>query len=95
MRVLKNAEVLGGLADQVQEKENILKHLSDQRDELVENYIKGQKLALSLWQNNMMRAKHRAFMRWIKNVGALNKEAKDNDLKKNVELIAALKERMK
>lgn len=40
-RVLRNAEVLGNLADTVQHKENVLFHLNAQRDELVENYIKG------------------------------------------------------
>jgi len=38
---LKNSEKLGVLADQIEDKENTLRHLGDQRDELVENYIKG------------------------------------------------------
>jgi CII-binding regulator of phage lambda lysogenization HflD len=93
-RMLKNADVLGQLADQIQDKENTLRHLSDQREELVNNYIKGQRMALALWTNNLKRAKHRAFMRWAKNALTLKGEESDDALKKNVELIAALKDKI-
>lgn len=43
----------------------------------------------------MKNAKMRAFARWSKNAKALKGEENDDALRKNVELIAALKERIK
>jgi hypothetical protein len=45
--------------------------------------------------NNLKRTKHRAFMRWSKNALALKNEEADGGLRKNVELIAALKEKIR
>ena len=42
-----------------------------------------------------MRTKHRAFMRWTKNALALKNEEADDGLRKNVELIAAIKEKIR
>lgn len=40
-RLLRNNNVLGNIAEQVHEKENILDNLDNQREALVETYIKG------------------------------------------------------
>jgi hypothetical protein len=68
-RMIKNSEKLEHVADNVAEKENILEHLNMQREALLDNYIKGQKLALSLWLNNRKRAQHRALVKWFKASG--------------------------
>lgn len=39
--MIKNSEKLDELADVVGEKEYVLGHLNDQREVLVDNYIKG------------------------------------------------------
>jgi PII-like signaling protein len=44
----KNLEIL---AEVVEDKENVIHHLNNQRDLLLENYVKGQKIALFIWQN--------------------------------------------
>ena len=51
-RVMGNLEKLGKIADVIEDREGEMKHLNCQREELIENYIKGQKMALSLWRNN-------------------------------------------
>lgn len=50
-----NLNKLGKIADVIEEKEVEMKHLNCQREELIENYIKGQKMALSLWKNNQLK----------------------------------------
>jgi hypothetical protein len=56
--MLGNNKVLDSIAEEVEDKENILGHLGNQREALIENYVKGQKLALSLWLNYRRKALH-------------------------------------
>jgi len=57
-RTLQNNRDLDKLAELVEDKENELDHMNLQREALVENYVKGQKLALSLWVNYRKRQLH-------------------------------------
>lgn len=93
--MMKNSVKLGFTADDIQEKENIVNSLNDQRDELVENYIKGQRLALSLWRNSIKDSKRRAFVRWYRNTMMANSEFLKQKLRKNVDLISGLKDRLR
>lgn len=93
--MMKNSVKLGFTADDIQEKENIVNSLNDQRDELVENYIKGQRLALSLWRNSIKDSKRRAFVRWYRNTMMTNSEFLKQKLRKNVDLISGLKDRLR
>jgi hypothetical protein len=70
--VVKNCENIEDLAERIEDKENALGHLDIQREELMENFIKGQKLALSLWVNNKKRTMHAAFSKWTEGVRANN-----------------------
>lgn len=52
------------IADKEHYNDAAIKHLSNQRDELLAHYIRGQKLALSLCHNKHLRAKGRYFSKW-------------------------------
>jgi hypothetical protein len=56
--------MLDTLAEEIQEKENIVDHLNAQRDTLLENYIKAQKLGMIMCQNQQKHSQHQALMRW-------------------------------
>jgi hypothetical protein len=57
----KNLEVL---AEVVEDKENVIQHLNNQRDVLLENYVKGQKIALFIWQNKCRLRLEEGFTKW-------------------------------
>lgn len=65
VRVVKNCEAIDVLADHIGDKEQELGHLEIQREELMDNFIKGQKLALALWVAHRRRAQAKAFSRWM------------------------------
>jgi hypothetical protein len=67
-RLLKNHKLLDHLSEEVHDKENALDHMNNQREALVETYIKGQRLALALWKNYRKRALHQGFLRWLKQI---------------------------
>lgn len=46
------AKRLEHLAGNTQQDEDMINHLSDQNDELFNNYKKSQHLALALWRDN-------------------------------------------
>jgi hypothetical protein len=50
-RAVKNNKVLDRLAEDISEKESLMDNLNAQRETLLDNYIKAQKLALSLCNN--------------------------------------------
>lgn len=93
-KTLVNAEQLEKLAEAVDEREQVLDHMSNQRDALLENYIKGQKIAMCLWRNNVRMMLHRAFTKWVHTNQKQTNTAFENDVKKNIEFIAALKEKL-
>ena len=55
---MANNKILDKLAEDIEKKEVILEHMSSQREALLDNYIKAQKLALVLWVNSHKGAKH-------------------------------------
>lgn len=50
-----NVRKLGQLEDRTAETEDYLAHMGMQRDELIDNYMKSQKLAVALCRDNRMR----------------------------------------
>jgi hypothetical protein len=60
-RAVQNSKELDKLAEVITEKENLVDHLNAQRDTLLENYIKAQRLALALCKNNHRNSMHQAF----------------------------------
>ncbi len=50
-KVLNAQSKMEGLADKIADKENIVGGLSGQREALIENYMKGQRLGLALWRD--------------------------------------------
>mmetsp|Transcript_2768 Transcript_2768/g.4733 ORF Transcript_2768/g.4733 Transcript_2768/m.4733 type:complete len:148 (-) Transcript_2768:325-768(-) len=64
------------IADKEAESEAQLKHLSLQRDELLEHYIRSQRLALALWRDNYTKGKGKIFKLWQElKKGAAQEEA--------------------
>ena len=55
---MANNKILDKLAEEIEKKEAILEHMNSQREALLDNYIKAQKLALVLWVNSHKAAKH-------------------------------------
>ena len=51
-RAVMAAKRLEALAQNTQQDEDMVNHLSDQNDELFNNYKKSQRLALALWRDN-------------------------------------------
>ena len=94
-RVIKNCEEIDGLAEVIGEKEAELGHLDIQREELMENYIKGQKLALALWIANRRKGMHKAFSRWMDHNRACKQEEADAEMRHNMNIINEMKERLR
>ena len=61
---MAQAKVLDLLADREAENSAIISHLNVQRDELLENYVKSQKLGLALLNDNHRHAREKAWNRW-------------------------------
>ena len=52
------------LAEDIENKEATLDHLQAQRETLLDNYVKAQKLALVLWVNQHKLGLHQALKKW-------------------------------
>lgn len=61
---IKQSNDLIRMANEEAENDTVLKHLSLQRDELLEHYVRAQKLALALCTNNLTKAKGKRFNVW-------------------------------
>ncbi len=93
--IVKNNKALEKLADIIQNKENVHEHLNDQREALVDNYIKAQKLALIRWINMHKQSQHQAFLRWA-NVAKMMKNLESTALlRRNLEFLDSLKNKIK
>lgn len=90
-KTIANAENLDKLAGAVEERERLIDHMNNQRDALVENYIKGQKIAMCMWKNNTKQLLRKALYDWSINNIKITNATFEGQLKKNIDLIAALK----
>jgi hypothetical protein len=69
-------------------------HMSMQRDELVDNYIKSQRLAIALGRDNLERGMHRSLNQMNTNAHLSKRRDFEMLLDRNINLIASLKERI-
>lgn len=53
------------MAENIDDKENLVANMNIQREALLENLVKGQKLALVLWMNYRKRETHSALLKWF------------------------------
>lgn len=60
----QQTKVLEKQAAQEAESSTVINHMNIQRDELLENFIKSQKLALSALAQNHVRSQRKAWNRW-------------------------------
>jgi hypothetical protein len=61
---------------------------------LVENYVKGQKLALALWVNYRRKMIHSYYLKWFKISRQIKNAAMLDNLRKNMELIERMKSKI-
>ena len=83
------------LADITQLDEDTVLHLNDQNDELFNNYKKAKRLALALSRDNMYFAKVRSFNKFEDHNNECKGRYYDDILGRNIEMIAALKDKIK
>ncbi len=93
--MLRNGNKLDVYADAIEDRERSVAHIDDQREALVENYIKGQKLAITLGKNNLEMGQRKALFRLMSKALDEGFAEKEDLLKQNVDVITGLKERLR
>jgi len=96
-RVLTNmnneqTKVLEKQAMREAENSTVINHMNVQRDELLENFIKSQKLSLSTLHENHIKGKRQAFNRWKRSVRDEKLQEFNEEIRVKVENIAELKD---
>jgi hypothetical protein len=81
------------LAQNEAESDAVLKHLSLQRDELLEHYVRAQKLGLALCQNNHTKGKGKFFKVWQNCKQAVERDEKQAEVIEAVEELTVIKEK--
>lgn len=83
------------LANKEAESDNTLKHLALQRDELLEHYIRGQKLSLSACRNKHLKGLGIAISRWKDLVRFERRQEVQLKIIDAVDRLAALKDKIR
>ena len=65
-KIVADENLIGSSKSRIQRMDQAIDHLNIQRDNLLEHFIKGQKLALAKVNNNYLATLFRAFARWKK-----------------------------
>ena len=65
-KVVADENLIGSSKSRIQRMDQAIDHLNIQRDNLLEHFIKGQRLALAKISNNALATLFRAFARWKK-----------------------------
>ena len=65
-KVVADENLIGSSKSRIQRMDQAIDHLNIQRDNLLEHFIKGQRLALAKVSNNALATLFRAFARWKK-----------------------------
>ena len=94
-RAVAAAKRLEVLADSTQQDEDMINHISDQNEELFNNYRKSQRLALAVGRDNHRMGMMRAYATMADAAAAGKGKALEDLLNKNVGAIAAAKDKMK
>ena len=63
-KIIADENLIGSTESRLDRMGNSIDTLAFQRENLFGHYVRGQKLAVSLCKNNMMKTYWRAFMRW-------------------------------
>lgn len=65
-KIVADENLIGSSKSRIQRMDQAIDHLNIQRDNLLEHFIKGQRLALAKVNNNYLATVFRAFARWKK-----------------------------
>ena len=82
------------LADAEAENSAIINHLNIQRDELLEHYVRSQKLGLALLKDNQRRSRGLAFDVWKEFTKVARKSDGQGHVADSIAAITAVKQRM-
>lgn len=82
-------------ASQEAESSTVINHMNIQRDELLDHFIRSQKLALSALAQNHLRSRRKALNRWKQEVYEQRRAEHNQMIREGVEQIAEVKERSK
>ena len=73
----------------------MINHMNIQRDELLDNFIKSQKLALSALAQNHVRSRRKALNRWKREVFEQRRQEANQSIREGVERVAEAKDKSK
>ena len=90
-----NNQRLSDLKELTNQGETFTSHLTIQRDELIENLIKSQKLAIALGRDNKQNAMQRTMSLLSENAHKQQRQQYEEILQRNISLISSLKEKIK
>ena len=82
------------LAENCGNDEDMINHLSDQNEELFENFKKGRKLALVLWRDNRHAQLRKGFSAFLSNCKAGSAAMLNAELESDIGVIAAIKDKI-
>jgi hypothetical protein len=83
------------MQEKMESTEEELAHMGMQRDELIENYMKAQRLALALNKDNMMRGMADGLNKLSDNAHEKKKEQLEEILRDNLARIAGTKDKIR
>lgn len=92
---LKQSNELIRIANQEADNEGLLSHLNTQRDELLEHYIRGQKLALKTCEDHQLRSRRQAFRYWSRLLKENKQQEGSVQVLQAVESMTELKDRVR
>lgn len=93
-RAIGSQQELNRLTEEEVQNEDLVHHLSNQNDELYDNYIKSTRLAFALSRDNLEHAKRKAFSRMLDNSSKSNAGKFGESLGNNIDRISALKSKI-
>ena len=65
-KIIADELAIGSAESRLERMDENIENLSIQRDNLLQHYISGQKLAIALGKNNLTKSVYRAFIHWKK-----------------------------
>lgn len=93
--MVNNQQKIDELLQKQEETEDYLAHMGMQRDELVDNYMKSQRLAIALGRDNKNRGVAKAFNAMNDHMHAEKRIHFESALKQNIDLISSLKDKIR
>lgn len=91
----KNQQKMDKTADELDIADGTINDLEAQRDLLVRRYVGSQRLALAVTTSSCERAKFKAFSQWISAKSSCDQSELEEQLKRNLDRIKFLKDRIK